>query len=52
MSFRLKTVVGIAIIEGFLLLILLWSSSATLEHSTQEELRKRAESGNFEGRDF
>ncbi|MEE2857243.1 MAG: ATP-binding protein [Planctomycetota bacterium] len=41
MSFRLKTVIGIAAIEGFLLLVLVWSSSSTLEESTQKELDKR-----------
>jgi|GEM_PF-1096883 len=41
MSFRLKTVIGIAAIEGFLLLVLVWSSSSTLEDSTQKELEKR-----------
>lgn len=43
MSFRLKTVLGIAAIEGLLLLVLVWSSSTTLVDSTQEELRKRGE---------
>ena len=41
MSFRLKTVLGIAIIEGFLLMLLVWSSSQTLENSTFRELEKR-----------
>jgi two-component system cell cycle sensor histidine kinase/response regulator CckA len=41
MSFRLKTVLGIAAIEGFLLLLLVWSSSQTLEDSTRKELGKR-----------
>ena len=43
MSFRLKTVLGIAAIEGFLLLLLVWSSSQTLEDSTLKELEKRGE---------
>ncbi|MDE0960338.1 MAG: ATP-binding protein [Planctomycetota bacterium] len=44
MSFRLKTVLGIAAIEGFLLLLLVWSSSRTLEDSTLQELGKRGKS--------
>ena len=43
MSFRLKTVLGIAAIEGFLLLVLVWSSSTTLVDTTLEELSKRGE---------
>ncbi len=43
MSFRLKTVLGIAAIEGFLLLILVWSSSTTLVDTTLDELNKRGQ---------
>lgn len=44
MSFRLKTIVGVALIEGCLLLLLVWSSINYLSHSSQDELRIRAES--------
>jgi PAS domain S-box-containing protein len=44
MSFRLKTVLGIGIIEGLLLIVLLWSSSSTLKRSTEDELQKRGQS--------
>jgi len=42
MGFRLKTILGVAIIEGTLLLFLVWSSMDYLTRSTQEELTKRA----------
>lgn len=42
MSFRLKTIIGIAIIETILLLILIGSSLNFLKSSTEEELQKRA----------
>jgi len=41
-SFRLKTIVGIAAIEAVLLLILIISSLHYLRSSNEEELRKRA----------
>ncbi|MGD8911007.1 MAG: hybrid sensor histidine kinase/response regulator, partial [Chromatiales bacterium] len=43
MCFRLKTILGIALIEGAILLLLVWSSLSYLTHSNQEELTKRAE---------
>lgn len=43
LSFRLKTIIGVAIIEGSLLLFLVWSSIDYLQHSNEEELRTRAE---------
>lgn len=43
LSFRLKTIIGIAIIEGSLLLFLVWSSIDYLQHSNEEELRTRAQ---------
>lgn len=41
MSFRLKTILGIACIETVLLLMLLLSSLAYLRESNQDELRQR-----------
>ncbi len=43
MSFRLKTIIGIAAIEALLLFILIWSSMAFLKESNQQELTRRAE---------
>lgn len=43
LSFRLKTIIGVAIIEGSLLLFLVWSSIDYLQHSNEEELRTRAQ---------
>ncbi|MGD8912521.1 MAG: PAS domain S-box protein, partial [Candidatus Thiodiazotropha sp.] len=43
MCFRLKTIFGIALIEGVILLVLVWSSLNYLTQSNQEELTKRAE---------
>lgn len=42
LSFRGKTIVGIALIEGVLLLVLVWSSMDYLRGSIQDELNKRA----------
>lgn len=44
MSFRLKTILGVAAIEAVLLAILVWSSLDYLHQSNQEGLIKRAES--------
>jgi len=43
MSFRLKTIVGIALIEAVLLFILIYSSLNLLKTSNEEEFRKRAD---------
>ena len=43
MSFRVKTVVGIALIETLALVVLVWSSIDYLSSSNQEALTKRAE---------
>lgn len=43
MSFRLKTIIGIALIEGSLLLFLVWSGVGYLMQSTQDELAIRAQ---------
>jgi PAS domain S-box-containing protein len=43
MSFRLKTIIGIALIEGSLLLFLVWSGVNYLMQSTQDELAIRAQ---------
>ena len=43
MSFRLKTILGVALIEGALLLLLVWTSLDFLTRSSQEELVVRAE---------
>lgn len=43
MSFRLKTILGIAVIEAVLLLILIVSSLGYLRDSYEEELQKRAQ---------
>ncbi len=43
MSFRLKTMLGIAAIEAVMLLILIWSSLLFLRASNEEELIKRAD---------
>jgi signal transduction histidine kinase/DNA-binding response OmpR family regulator len=42
MSFRLKTILGIASIEAVLLVILIWSSLGYLRASNEDELSKRA----------
>ena len=42
MSFRLKTILGIALIEAILLVILVWNSLSFLQTSNEEELYKRA----------
>ncbi|HKJ71904.1 MAG TPA: diguanylate cyclase, partial [Gammaproteobacteria bacterium] len=42
MSFRLKTIAGIALIEALMLAILIWSSLTFIRSSNQEELDKRA----------
>ncbi|MCH9671404.1 MAG: HAMP domain-containing protein [Gammaproteobacteria bacterium] len=42
MSFRLKTTIGIALIEALLLVLLVWTSVNFLRDSTEEELLKRA----------
>ncbi len=42
MSFRLKTILGVALIEALLLMILIWSSLDYLVRSNQEELTRRA----------
>ncbi len=44
MSFRLKTIIGVALIEGCLLLILVWSSVNYLSESNEKELTLRAQS--------
>ncbi|MCB1812353.1 MAG: PAS domain S-box protein, partial [Candidatus Competibacteraceae bacterium] len=44
MSFRFKTILGIALIEGVLLVILVWQSLAYLHDSNGEQLRQRAQS--------
>jgi signal transduction histidine kinase/CheY-like chemotaxis protein len=43
MSFRLKTILGIASIEAVLLLILIWSSLGYLRTSNKEELSRHAQ---------
>ena len=43
MSFQLKTVLGVALIEAALLLLLLFSSNTALSSSLEEELAKRAD---------
>jgi signal transduction histidine kinase len=43
MSFRLKTILGIAAIEAVLLAILIWSSLGYLRSSNEEELARRAQ---------
>jgi signal transduction histidine kinase len=43
MSFRLKTILGIALIEAVLLLLLIWSSLGYLRTSNEDELSKRAQ---------
>jgi PAS domain S-box-containing protein len=43
MSFRLKTILGVALIEAVLLLMLVWSSLNYLEQSANDELRIRAD---------
>ena len=42
MSFRLKTILGIALLQGLLLVILVWSSMRLLYDSSQEQFVKRA----------
>jgi len=42
MSFRIKTILGIALIEATLLLILIWQSLSYLRDSNEEQLVKRA----------
>ncbi|WP_299791100.1 PAS domain S-box protein [uncultured Shewanella sp.] len=44
MSFRLKTVLGIALIEGVLLLLLVYTSVDYLRSSNEAEIEKRADS--------
>jgi PAS domain S-box-containing protein len=44
MSFRLKTILGVATIEALLLLFLIWSAMHYLRASNEEELIKRASS--------
>ncbi|GIU17366.1 hypothetical protein TUM4261_36890 [Shewanella sp. c952] len=44
MSFRLKTILGIAIIEGLLLMLLVYTSIGYLKSSNQSEIEKRAQS--------
>ncbi|WP_107851512.1 response regulator [Oceanimonas marisflavi] len=43
MSFRLKTILGVALIEGCLLLIMVWSSISYLRDASQQETTLRAE---------
>ena len=43
MSFRLKTILGIASIEAVLLMLLIWSSMGYLRTSNEDELMKRAQ---------
>lgn len=43
MSFRLKTILGIALIEAVLLFILIWSSMVFLSTSNEEQLKNRVE---------
>ena len=42
MSFRLKTILGIAIIEGLLLMLLIWSGMTYLNDSNREGLSSQA----------
>ncbi len=42
MLFRLKTILGIALIEAILLIILMWNSFSFLQASNEEELYKMA----------
>ncbi|ACJ28397.1 PAS domain protein [Shewanella piezotolerans WP3] len=44
MSFRLKTILGIAIIEGVLLMLLVYTSIDYLKSSNESEIEKRAQS--------
>lgn len=44
MSFRLKTILGVALIEGCLLLLLVWSSVSYLQDASQNEVSIRAQS--------
>lgn len=43
MSFRLKTIFGVAIIEIILLVLLVWSSLNILRNSHEEELQRQAD---------
>lgn len=43
MSFRLKTILGIALIEGVMLLLLVFTSVSYLKESNQTEIEKRAQ---------
>jgi two-component system sensor histidine kinase/response regulator len=43
LSFRLKTILGIALIEGLLLLLLVYTSVSYLKESNQTEIEKRAQ---------
>jgi hypothetical protein len=42
MSFRLKTIIGVAVIEAVLLLFLIWSGINYLRASNESQLIKRA----------
>jgi PAS domain S-box-containing protein len=42
-SFRLKTIIGVALIEALLLLVLVWSAVNFLEESNENELALRAQ---------
>ncbi|WOT06354.1 PAS domain S-box protein [Shewanella youngdeokensis] len=44
MSFRLKTILGIAIIEGLLLMLLVYTSISYLKSSNESEIENRAQS--------
>ena len=44
MSFRLKTIIGVAFIEAVLLLFLVWTGISYLRTSSEAELLKRATS--------
>lgn len=42
MSFRLKTLLGIALIQGILLLVMIWNGIGILTSSSEQELLKRS----------
>lgn len=43
MSFRLKTILGVATIEAVLLALLVWSGLRFIEHSAEQEFTQRAQ---------
>lgn len=43
MSFRLKTIIGVALIEAFFLILLVWQATSYLQNSGEEALTLRAQ---------